>query len=365
MSPESARGDLRCGGAAGVLAGKPIARDGSIHRHVMRMSGRAPGWAAGALAAAMAAACGSSSPPLPPGVQLAKAIGAALEAAAVQRVPWRCAAPDGPALAEETLAAGKREWQLAGGTMRLAGAGAGAISIGVVADAGGAAPRTLAALGALRAKLAGADLVLALGGMGASQAELEATLGALAEQATWPVVALPGDLEPAGELAAAIARLRAGGRVVIDGRRARRIELPGATIATIPGAGAEARLAAGAEGCGYRAADVAAALGELTKRDGLRILASAEAPRITVGGEPAGELALTAGTTRPIDIALHGPTAEAATKERAGRRDGAGVPLTPGSSDATTRLPGPRRAPSAGLLVIDGGAWRWKPIAGE
>ena len=387
MSPESARGDLRCGGAAGVLAGKPIARDGSIHRHVM--SGRAPGRAAGALAAAMAAACGSSSPPLPPGVQLAKAIGAALEAAAVQRVPWRCAAPDGPALAEETLAAGKREWQLAGGTMQLAGAGAGAISIGVVADAGGAAPRTLAALGALRAKLAGADLVLALGGMGASQAELEATLGALAEQATWPVVALPGDLEPAGELAAAIARLRAGGRVVIDGRRARRIELPGATIATIPGAGAEARLAAGAEGCGYRAADVAAALGELTKRDGLRILASAEAPRIEVGGEAAGELALTAGSAQPtdptglrpaqraepagapprdsltrIDIALHGPAAQAATPERAGRRDGAAAALTPGSSDATARLPGPRRAPSAGMLVIDGGAWRWRPVTG-
>ena len=174
--------------------------------------------------------------------------------------------------------------------------------------------------------------MLTLGGMGASQAELEATLGALAEGAAWPIVALPGDLEPAGEQAAAIARLRAAGRAVIDGRLARRIELPGATIATIPGAGAAARLAAGAEGCGYRVADVAAALDELTKRDGLRILASAEAPRIEVGGEPAGELALTAGADRPIDVALHGPTAETATPERTGRRDGAATPLTPGSS---------------------------------
>jgi hypothetical protein len=353
----------------------------------------------------IAAACGGSSPQ-PPGVQLALAIAAALEAAQTQRAPWRCAAPDGPKLAEETLAIGKREWKLAGGTVRLAGSGAGmganagagasagagtsagagadtsagagaetsagagagtragAIAIGVIADAGGAAPRTLAALGVLRGKLAGADLVLALGGMGGSQAEIEATLGALAERAAWPVVALPGDLEPAGEQAAAIARLRGRGSVVIDGRLVRRIELPGVTIATIPGAGAAARLVAGAEGCGYRTSDVTAALGELTQRDGLRILASAEAPRITVGGEPAGELALTAGPTGAIDLALHGPTAEAATQERTGRRDGSVTALTPGSSDATTRLPGPSRAPSAGLLVIDGDAWRWKPITG-
>jgi hypothetical protein len=326
-----------------------------------------------------AAACGSSSSP-PPGVQLAQAIGAAVDAAQAQRVPWRCAAPDGPKLAEETLAVGKREWKLAGETMRLAGeagkpgdagnpgkagdANKAAITIGVVADAGGATPRTVAALGALRGKLAGADLVLTLGGMGASQAELEATLGALADGAAWPVVALPGDLEPAGDQAAAIATLRARGQVVVDGRLARQIELPGATIATLPGAGAAARLVAGAEGCGYRTSDVAAVLGELTQREGLRILASAEAPRITVGGEPAGELALTAGAAQPIDIALHGPTAEAATPARAGRRDGSAAALTPGSSDATARLPGPRRAPSAGLLLVDGAAWRWKPITG-
>src|SRR5690606_19890082 len=106
-------------------------------------------------------------------------------------------------------------------------------------------------------------------------------------------------------------------------------ELPGVAIATIPGAGAAARLVAGAEGCGYRASDVAAVMGELTKRDGLRILASAEAPRIEVGGEPAGELALTAGPPGAIDLALHGPTAAAATGARAGRRDGSATALTP------------------------------------
>jgi hypothetical protein len=324
--------------------------------------------AAAAAGAALIAACGGSSPP-PPGTRLAPALAAALEAARAARAPWRCAAPDGPKLAEETLVVGERTWKLTGGEVRLVADGAAEdrarLTIGVVADAGGASPRTLAALGALRGKLAGADLVLALGGMGGTQAELEATLGALAEGAAWPLVALPGDLEPAGEQAAAIARLRAKGRVVIDGRLARRIELPDATIATIPGAGAAARLVAGAEGCGYRPSDVAAALDALTKREGLRILASAEAPRIEVGGEPAGELALTAGETHEIDLALHGPTAEAATPERAGRRDGSAAALTPGSSDATARLPGPRRAPSAGLLLVDGAAWRWRPIAAD
>jgi hypothetical protein len=312
-------------------------------------------------AAAMAVACGgSAAPAAPPGVQLAKALEAAMDAAQGQRALWRCAAPDGPKLAEETLEVGKRAWKLAGGTMRLEGAGA--IEIGVVADAGGAAPGTLEALRALRGKLAGVDLVLVLGGMGAGQVELEATLGALAEGAAWPMVAVAGDLEPAGAQAAAIARLRARGSAVIDGRRARWIELPGATIAVIPGAGAAARMVAGAEGCGYRASDVAAVLGELTKREGLRILASAEAPRIAVSGEPAGELVLTAGPAQPIDVALHGPTAEAATAERAGRRDGAAAALTPGSSDATVRLPGPRRAATAGVLRVDGAAWRWRPI---
>lgn len=219
-------------------------------------------------ASAAGAACGGSTPPPPPGERIAAAVVAAMEAAEAVRAPWRCAATDGPRLTDETLAAGARTWKLVGRAMRLEGKGA--TTIGVIADAGGAAPSTLAALGALKGKLAGADVVIALGGMGATQAELEATLGALAGRATWPLVALPGDLEPAGALAAAISKLRAGGSVVIDGRLAQRIELPGATIATVPGAGAEARLVAGPEGCVYQAADVGAAFADLTQREGLR-----------------------------------------------------------------------------------------------
>jgi hypothetical protein len=53
---------------------------------------------------------------------------------------------------------------------------------------------------------------------------------------------------------------------------------------------------------------------------------------------------------------------EAATPAKTGTRDGSATALTPGTSDGTTRLPD-RHTPTAGILTIDGNAWRWKPIA--
>ena len=307
----------------------------------------------------MLAACGGGrSEPPPMGTRVAPALAAALAAADHAKLPWRCAAADGSKLVDETITLGAHSWQLAGNTMRLERPGT--ISIGVIADAGGAAPATLAALGRLRAAFGDVDLVLALGGMGSTQQELEATLGVLA--GAWPVVAVPGDLEPVPAQQAAIASLRARGKTVIDGRLARRIELPGATIAIVPGAGSQGRLVAGVEGCTYQPAEVTAALAELSSRIKLRILASAEAPRVLVHGEPAGELALTATPPHELDVALHGPVTEAGSPARAGARDGNAIALTPGTSDATTRLPGPRRAASAGLLTLTGTAWRWRAI---
>ncbi len=304
----------------------------------------------------MLAACGGPSAP-PASTRIGPSLIAAIEAADRTRAPWRCASPAGPTLADETLG----EWKLSGHTMKREGSGA--VTIGVIADAGGAAPATLAALGRLRAKFADVDLVIALGGMGATRPELEATLGALADRATWPLVALPGDLEPVPDLVAAIATLRGKGLQVIDGRLAQRIELPGAVIATIAGAGDASRLVAGPDGCAYRAEDVSAAFADLAPHAGIRIAASAEAPRVTVDHEPAGELALVPKADTAIDIVLHGPVDLEASPARSGGRDGGAVALTPGTSDATPRLPAPRRTTSAGLLTISGTAWRWRPIA--
>ncbi len=305
------------------------------------------------------AACGGSSG-APVGTRVGPALSAALTAADGEREPWRCAASDGPAPAAEALAIGKRSWKLADRALSLASAGD--LAIGAIADAGDADPATLAALGRLRGKLEHADLVVALGGMGSNHGELEATLGALADHASWPLVVLAGDLEPAGAQTEAIAALRAKGLPVVDARSVRRIELADVTIATLPGAGAASRLVAGAEGCGYRREDVAAAFSDLTPRPGLRILASAEAPR-TTDRDPSGDLAITAGAGTQIDIALHGPVALDASAPRSGARDGAAIALTPGSSDALPRTSGPRHAPSAGILTVHGSSWSWKPIA--
>lgn len=310
-----------------------------------------------------ALACGSSSEPPPAGSRIGPALLASIEAAERVRAPWRCGAPDGPKLVDERHTIGAHAWTFAEHTMRLDRAGGRALTIGVIADAGGATAPTMAALGRLRAKLAEADLVIALGGMGTTRAELEATLGALADRAAWPLVALPGDLEAQGELVAAVGALRARGLHVIDGRLARRIELPGVTLGLVAGAGADSRLVAGVEGCRYRGEDAAAVINALTPRPGLRILATAEAPRITTRGEPAGVRAITPGALQEVDVILHGPVVEAPTPARTGGRDGAAVALSPGTSDATLRLPGPRASTSAGLLAIRGTAWRWRPIA--
>jgi hypothetical protein len=305
------------------------------------------------------AACGSSSTNTPVGTRVAPVLEAALTAADEAKAPWRCAAADVPALPDETIKLG-HTWKLGGHALTLDGTGT--VTIGVIADAGGAAPTTLAALGRLRGKLGDVDLLVSLGGMGASQAEIEATLGALAERAKFPVVALAGDLEPAPDHTAAIAALRKRGLAVIDARAVRTIALPGATIATVPGAGSLARLAAGADGCGYRSEDVSAILTDLAARPGLRILVSSEAPRDAAAGDPAGELALVPGAGQAIDVRVHGPVEPDATPARGGARDGAGVALSPGTSDATTRLPGPRHAPSAGILTVAGATWRWQPL---
>jgi hypothetical protein len=315
----------------------------------------------GALAL-VTAACGRPSPPPPIGTQLAGALATALAAADHARAPWRCAALDAPALADETLATGPRRWQLGGHAVRRLDDDRELV-IGVIADAGGAAPTTIATLRALRGRFdaATADVVLALGGMGATPAELEATLGVLADHATFPVIALPGDLEPTRGLATAIATLRSRGDVVVDGRLGRWIELPGATIGTIPGAGATVRLVAGAEGCGWRSDEVVQVFAALAARPGLRIAATAEAPRAIADGEPTGELALVPAATAPIDIVLAGPTPAGATPAHAGDRDGHHIALSPGTADATPRLDA-RTTRTAGVLVIRGTAWSWRPV---
>jgi hypothetical protein len=298
----------------------------------------------------------TTSPPL------ARVLAAILTAADDTTVPWRCAAGDVPALPEREHTVGARTWRTQGNALRREG-GDGALVIGVVADAAGATPRTIAALGRLRQALdeAKADLVITLGGMGATQDELVATLGTLADRARWPLVALPGDLEPMAAHLGAITVLENRGDAVFDGRLVRWIELRGATIGTLPGAGAVERLVAGGEGCGWQPADVAQLYSELTARRGLRIAVTSEAPRRNVDGDPAGERGLAPSKAHPIELVVHGPLQPTPTAGRGGARDGAAVTLSPGTADATPRLPRAHH-PSAGLLTLRGTSWAWRPV---
>lgn len=323
-----------------------------------------------AAALAMLAACRGPAA-VPVGARLGPALAAALTAADAAREPWRCAAEDGPGAADETLALAGRTWQISGHTMRLAGDTATAASghrprsnelrIGVMADAAGDAPATLAALRRLRAQLGRVDLLLTLGGMGTTAAELDAVFAAIADGAAWPVVALPGDLEAVPALFAAIAAARRRGTAVYDGRLVQRVELPDATIALVPGAGAVSRLVPGADGCLYQAADVGRVFAELTRRAGLRIVASAEAPR-SEGDPPGGELAITAGAGHEIDVALHGAARGAASAAQRGGRDAGATNITPGVCDATPRLSGSESSATAGVLAVRGTTWRWEPV---
>ncbi len=315
------------------------------------------------------AACGgtSSPPPSPVGARVAPALAAALSAFDRARVPWRCAAADGPRPTAETLTVGDATWKVEDATLTRDQTGNAPVAIGVVADAGGAAKPTLAALAKLRGQLGDVDLVIALGGMGANDKQLEATLGVLAETGGHaPVIAIAGDLESMSELEVAIAKLRTKNRVVFDARRIREIRIADLTIATVPGAATGARLAAGADGCSYSSEDFARITEQLSARPGLRVLATAEAPREMIDGEPVGELAIVPAAGR-VDVQLHAPITPRVSRARTGKRDGAATPLSPGTSDATTRLPGPRHTPSAGVLTWNRprGAWSWRAVTTE
>ena len=304
-------------------------------------------------------ACGDSTPP-PSAPRVGHVLAAVLAAAEDNRVPWRCAAVDTPVVADLAFTTGDRKWQLGGHMLRRTDPD-DVLAIAVVADATNASPRTIAALARLRVELekAAPDVVLTLGGMGTTQADLEATLGTLGERAPWPVVALPGDLESMTLHTAALAALRKRGVNAIDGRLVRWIELPGTTIATLPGAGARERLVAADDGCQWRAEDVAAVYSQLTAKTGTRVVASSEAPRTKLAGEPAGELGLV--PPQPIEVALHGPVAPGPSPARSGSRDGARAALSPGTADAMRRLPD-AHTPSAGLLIIRAGTWTWRPV---
>ena len=199
--------------------------------------------------------------------------------------------------------------------------------IGVVADAGGAMrPHDRGARPAARRARRGQGRPRDRARRhGRNAAELEATLGTLAERATWPLVALPGDLEPSRpRRSRPLHALRKRGDAVLDGAA-------GALRSSSP-APRSARCRVRARASGSPPAPTAVR-GRRRRRAAVhrahgasRACASwrrAEAPRAIVDGEPTGELALV--------------RAPAADRARAPRPDRAGPVARRAAAAATAR----------------------------
>lgn len=327
------------------------------------------------LVLAAAAGCGSRTERAAghAGTAAGKATLAAITAAAEVRAPWRCAAlggaAPGAAVAAATVGAGDRGWRRSGQVLQAARPRARLV-LAAVAQA-----RGVALSERLRAALAAEhpDVVLALGGMGADQAELERALRPLAVPGA-VVVALAGDREAWPALTAAVAHLAADGVAIVDGAEVRIVDGGGAVLATLPGLAHAGQLGAGADGCLHDADDVTAILAALTAAAVGRpqLLASPRAPQgdpagdggadLVAGihvGDPALAAALAgAGLTLVLDGVVDAPPTSGASPAAAG------AVVAAGSLDAGPRWDGDGRplAPNLTVAVVDDRGVRWRPV---
>jgi molybdopterin biosynthesis enzyme MoaB len=305
-------------------------------------------------------ACGRGAPTSDhAGATAAAALVGALTEAEAIRAPWRCAALPAPASAEVTV--GDRRWTptplgltSAGGELRLA----------AVAEARGVAePRLSAALAAAQI-----EVVVTVGGMGTSEAELTAALGAVVDP-RWLTVAVPGEAEAFPAHRAAVAALAAGGAAIVDGAAVRVLDAGPVVIATLPGAGHRARLAAGDEGCAHELADATAVIAAATERAAERpvILVSPRAPQggagdRMAGGVHAGDPALTPAVAT-VALVIHAPLDGApvvADLDRGPSVDS----IAAGTLDPVVRYraDGVHLPASATAIVADGRELRWQPL---
>lgn len=316
---------------------------------------------ASALTIAVAACGRGAGPSERAGDRAAAALLTGLDRAATVTAPWRCAAltPPPAPLPERTV--GARRWTSA--PLGLA-TDAPVARVAVVADARGAAAAEL------RAALAAAEveLVVTVGGMGTTEAELTTSLGAVVDP-RWLTVAVPGEAEAWPAHRAAIAALAGAGAAIVDGADARILDLGPTVVATLPGAGHRARLAAGDDGCGHDSDEVAAIVTAAGATAGDRpvVLMSPRAPQggvgdRGVGGVHAGDPAL-AGAVAALALVVHAPIDGAPVAADVDRGPGLDS-IAAGSLDPLPRLraDGAVVPRSATLIVADRRELRWQPV---
>lgn len=275
--------------------------------------------------------------------------------------PWRCAAA---VAGVEPAAPSIPSWRREGGVV-AADPPRAKLIVAAVAQARGTAIDARPLLRDL-----GADVVLALGGMGTTTEELRRSLGTLVDPA-WLLVAIPGDSESWPALRTAIAELSAAGAAVVAGGPAQLIDGGAAVIGVVPGERHRERLAAGIQGCLHDSADRRRLLDRLAAKAGARpqILAAVDAPQgtdsdLAPGGIHAGDGEL-AGLLQKanVDVVVHAPVgAKVVATGRAGRHRRAA--LAAGSLDPMAQLHlDSGRSSGAGVLAItvarSGTTWRF------
>lgn len=317
-----------------------------------------------AIACVVAAACGGGAERAPAGAgrNAATALAAALDRAATVSEPWRCARPTVAPAGAAPIVVGERTWRRDGDALVSA---EDSLTIVAVGDARGSAPELKDRVRELRA-----DLVFAVGGMGTTEAELTAALGAIVDPA-WLTIAVPGTTEAWPVHRAVIAKLAASGAPIVDGSEVRLIDAGAAMIATLPGLPYAERLAAGSEGCSHDATDVARIVEALGQRAGERpaVLIGARAPQrgagdLTAGGVHAGDPDLAAAVAN-LALVVHASIDGAPIASGQGDGNDRDA-IAAGSLDPVVRYraDGVRLAPSLTVVTFDrrGRAWRAAPV---
>ncbi len=304
------------------------------------------------------------------GDTLAAGAAHAFAASAALREPFRCS--ESPPPTAQKVAVGRRTFAVAGDTLTVTPPDH-MLVLGVLADARGATAGTEANLARVRAAFdkEKVELVISLGGMGTSEAELTRVFRAVGT----PLWAIPGDRESIPAHRAALAALAKEGQPVFDGSRVKAVAIDGALIAALPGAASSGQLMAGADGCVYRPVDVTAVAARLAAGSGMRVWASHAAPRqsgpaagdLALGGVHVGNLALAAALPAAhAHLVLHGEVDQAGLGAASGQAHAGDVPIILGAG-AVEAMPvaGARGAPIGGAALvvrIAGHGISWKRI---
>ena len=293
------------------------------------------------------------------------AVGAA-NAAKNMRSPYRCARwGEEDDVAPNVITAFDRQLERAGATLRITG-GDDSLTIGFLGDVRGNSEANLAQLAIVRSEFErlGVELVVSLGGMAKDEAGIRPTLSAIAHNARWPVVAIPGGREDLVDHRAAVASLANEGRSVIyDGAAVRIIQMDGATIGTIPGVSEPGQLLAGNGGCVHGVTSMMEFAEHLVNAPEPRIIASYAPPRqrgsdasdLAAGGIHIGEPAIaTMMEAAKPTVVVHALVDEAATEVHAQMQRARTTPLIAGTGSAEAlplALPNGRLAGGSALIV--------------